>query len=289
MTFDCVLDARAGTGECPTWSIPEQALYWVDIPGKALNRFDPRTGENRVLRMPSDIGSFALRASGGFVVALRDGIWLAGRDGELERRVAEAPYDPAHHRFNDGRADRWGRFWVGGMNENRDRPSARLWRLDPDFSLHEMVDGLTVSNGLAWSPGSQTMYHSDTNALTIWAWDFDGPSGTIRNRRVFAQFSDETHRPDGGAVDSTGHYWSAFFRGGKVVRFAPDGRVVAEYPTPCACPTMCAFGGPDLRTLYVTSASRLRPAEELARFPRSGGVFAMHVDTPGMPEPYFDG
>ncbi len=288
-SFKCVLDAKARLGECPTWSVAEQVLYWVDIDGRTLNRFDPKTGSNEAMPMPTEPGSFALRAAGGFVVAMREGIWLVDARGRLERKVAEAPYDPTFNRFNDGRADRWGRFWVGSMNERRDAPIAKLWRLDVDLSLHEMLAGITISNGLAWGPGSETMYHADTPALTVWAYDFDGPSGQMRNRRVFAQFRRDTDRPDGAAVDANGHYWTAFFRGGRVARLAPDGRVVAEYPLPCMCPTMCAFGGPDLKTLFVTSASKERPADELARLPQSGGIFALQVDVPGMPEPVFGG
>ena len=148
-TLTCVLDARASLGECPTWSAREQVLYWVDINEPALHRFDPRTGLDRTMPMPASIGSFALRERGGFVVALRTGIFLADADGRIERKVADAPYDPHHHRFNDGRCDPRGRFLVGTMNENRDAPSAALYRLDPDFSLHRLLGDITISNGLA--------------------------------------------------------------------------------------------------------------------------------------------
>ena len=286
--FQCVLDARAGIGECPTWSLADRALWWVDIVGRTLNRFDPATGAAQALPMPADIGSFGLRAAGGFVAALRDGLWLVDDRGVLQRRVATAPYDSSTHRFNDGRCDPFGRFWVGSMNERRDAASAKLWRLDADLSLHEMVDGLTISNGLGWSPDARTMYHADTPAHTVWSWRVD-PTGEIADRRVFARFEGETDRPDGAAVDRDGHYWVAFYRGAKVVRIAPDGGVVAEYPTPCVCPTACAFGGPDLRTLFVTSATHERPADEIRRYPQSGGLFAMAVDVPGRPEPLFSG
>ena len=140
--LECVLDARASLGESPVWSVAEQALYWVDINAPALNRFDPATGENVAMPMPESIGCFALRASGGFVVALRDGFWLASKDGKLTRKVGNAPYDPAHHRFNDGRCDARGRLFAGYMNEGRDASSAALVRLDPDFTQ-------TQANGLA--------------------------------------------------------------------------------------------------------------------------------------------
>jgi len=287
--FECVLDIKASLGECPVWSIVEQVLYWVDINAPSLNRFDPRTGKNTAWAMPESIGSFALRSEGGFVAALRGGVWLTDGDGRLERKIAAAPYAPAHHRFNDGRADPQGRFWIGSMNENRDAATGALYCLDADHALAPMISGITISNGLAWSPDSRTMYHADTATRTIYAWQFDPATGGITNQRVFARFLGETERPDGGAVDREGCYWSAFYRGGRIVRLSPRGELVAEFPLPAMCPTMCSFGGPDLQTVYVTTARQHREAEELARLPHSGGIFAMRVDVPGMPEPAFAG
>jgi sugar lactone lactonase YvrE len=287
--FECALDIKASLGECPVWSVEEQALYWIDINAPSLNRFDPATGSNTAWPMPQSIGCFALRRRGGFIVALRDGLWLASQSGKLERRVAGAPYDPAHHRFNDGRADAGGRLWAGSMNENRDASTGALYRFDPDGVLVQVITDMTISNGLAFSPDGRTMYHADTPARSVDAYDFDVDTGTLANRRAFAHFSGETDRPDGAAVDSDGCYWSAFYRGGKVVRLSPQGERVAEYAVPAMCPTMCAFGGSDLKTLYITSARQMRDADELARLPMSGGIFAMRVDTPGMPEPKFAG
>ena len=239
--------------------------------------------------MPQAIGSFALRAGGGFVAALRDGVWFVDGHGRPERKIADAPYDPAHHRFNDGRADKEGRFWVGSMNEKRDANSARLYRLSCALDLTPVLDDMMISNGLGFSPDGGTMYHADTPARTVRAYDFDGARGEPSKGRVFARFDGETDRPDGAAVDSEGCYWSAFYRGGKVVRLSPQGALVAEYALPAMCPTMCAFGGDDLRTLYVTSARQMREPDELARLPASGGLFAMRVDVAGLPEPKFAG
>ncbi len=239
--------------------------------------------------MPDSIGCFALRASGGFVVALRDGFWLASEEGKLTRKVVNAPYDPAHHRFNDGRCDARGRLFAGYMNEARDGASAALVRLDPDFTQTQVISGMTISNGLAWSPDARTMYHADTPTQTINAYDYDPAAALPANPHAFARFTAEGDRPDGGAVDSEGCYWSAFYGGGKLVRIAPEGRILAAFALPAMCPTMCAFGGRDLRTLFVTSARQRRGDEELARLPLSGGIFAMPVDVPGLPEPKFAG
>jgi sugar lactone lactonase YvrE len=287
--FRCVLDIKASLGECPVWSVAEQVLYWVDINAPSLNRYDPAGGRNAVMPMPESIGSFALRRAGGFVVALRSGFWLARADGTLTRKVADAPYDPSHHRFNDGRCDPQGRFLAGYMNERRDAGTAALMRLDADFAQTRLLAGMTISNGLAFSPDGRTMYHADTPTQVIRAYDYDAASGIPANPRVLARFTDEGDRPDGGAVDRDGCYWSAMYRGGSVLRISPDGSVLARFPVPAMCPTMCAFGGADLRTLYVTSARQMRPLAELAALPLSGGLFAMAVDVPGLPEPAFAG
>jgi sugar lactone lactonase YvrE len=285
----CVLDVKAGLGESPVWSARDKALYWVDINAPSLNKFDPESGRNQVMPMPESIGSFALRKPAGFIVALRSGIWLAAPDGEIERRIVAAPYDPAHHRFNDGRCDAAGRFVVGSMNEKRDAASGTLVRIDADGRMTTLVTGFTISNGLGWSPDGRTMYHADTPARIVRAYDYDMVTGTPSNPRVFVQWQGETDRPDGCAVDSEGNYWSAFYRGGKVVKLSPSGETLAEYPLAARFPTMCAFGGADLRTLYVTSARQHCDAEERAKLPQSGGIFAMRVDVPGLPEPYFAG
>jgi sugar lactone lactonase YvrE len=287
--FVCVLDSKSSLGECPVWSAHERVLYWVDINAPSLNRFDPATGGNVAMPMPESIGSFALRAGGGFMVALRGGIWLARADGKLERKILDAPYDPAHHRFNDGRCDPQGRFFAGTMNERRDAYSAELLRIDADCTMTPILKDLMISNGLAWSPDGRTMYHADTPTHIVRAFDYDAATGTPSQPRVFAQWDGETDRPDGGAVDSAGNYWTEFYRGGKVLQLSPRGETLAEYPIPTMCPTMCAFGGPDLRTLYVTSARQMREPDELARLPQSGGIFAMTVAIPGLPEPAFAG
>jgi sugar lactone lactonase YvrE len=175
------------------------------------------------------------------------------------------------------------------MNEKRDASSAKLYRLDPDFTLATMIPDLMISNGLAWSPDGHTLYHADTPTRAINAWEYDAATGAIANRRTLAQFTGENDRPDGAAVDREGCYWSAFYRAGKIVRLSPLGEVLSEVPLPAMCPTMCAFGGPDLKTLFVTTARQHRDPEELARLPRSGGIFTLRVDVPGLPEPKFAG
>jgi sugar lactone lactonase YvrE len=280
----CVLDARAELGECPVWSVPEQALYWIDIRAPALHRLDPATGASRTWSMPSRIGSFGLRESGtGAVVALVDGFHLVDFDtGGLEFLVG--PEQVPGTRFNDGKVSPDGRFWAGTMDEEQlSRPIAALYRLDPDHSLHRVVDDLIVSNGLGWTADGRTMFHSDSKGQVIWAYDYDPGSGTPSNRRVVARPTEEVGRPDGAAIDEQGYYWSAGISAGVLNRWSPDGRLDRSIPLPCSNPTAPCFGGADLKTIYVTSLRHDLPADVLAAKPLSGGIFAVQVDVPGVP------
>ncbi|XKE43901.1 SMP-30/gluconolactonase/LRE family protein [Halomonas organivorans] len=288
--FRSVLSARASLGECPVWAGDEGVLYWVDIEAPSLNRFDPATGENTAYPMPEHIGCFGRRAQGGFIAGLRSGLWLLDASARPVECLARPVADTSVSRFNDGRVDPWGRFWAGTIHEPRDEPLASLYRVDADLSCRRLAGEVLVSNGVAFSPDRRWAYHSDTPNHVIYRYPLDPDSGEILGpREVFHRFPFGNGRPDGAAVDSEGHYWSALFEGGRVVRLSPEGEIVAGYPIPARCPTMCAFGGEDLKTLYVTSARHGRPAEELAAYPESGDLFAMRVEVAGRPEPLFAG
>jgi len=286
----CVLDARAELGECPVWSAEEQALYWVDVRAPALHRLDPATGGTRTWPLPRRVGSFGLRESGGAVVALVEGFHLLDLDtGALTFLAGPDAHVPGT-RFNDGKVSPEGRFWAGTMDEESlSRPIAALYRLDPDGGVHRVVDGLIVSNGLAWSADGRTMFHSDSKGMVIWAYDYDPEHGTVANRRVLARPSEEVGRPDGAATDVEGFYWSAGISAGVLNRWAPDGRLDRSIPLPCSNPTMPCFGGPDLRTIFITSLRHDLPADVLEAKPLSGGIFAVRVDAPGVPVGRFKG
>ena len=286
----CVLDAKARLGECPVWSPEEQALYWVDILAPALHRHEPATGASRSWPMPSSIGSFGLDRRGGAVVALRHGFHrLDLATGELTFLVHPEPDRPGN-RLNDGKVAPDGSFWAGTMDEERlARPTGSLYRLDPDGSCRKMVEGLIVSNGLAWSADGRTLFHSDSKAQVIWAWDHDLATGAIANRREVARPSSAVGRPDGGAADVAGFYWSAGISAGVLNRWAPDGRLDRRIELPCAAPTCPCFGGADLRTIFVTSLRHDLSAAQLAERPLSGGIFALEVEVPGVPVARFKG
>lgn len=285
-----VLNAQATLAECPVWATDEQVLYWVDIVAPSLNRFDPATGHNQSWTLPENIGCFGRRHQGGFIAGLRSGIWLLDDNAQLKECLARPVEDTTISRFNDGRVDPWGRFWAGTIHEPRDRPAAQLFRVDREFNCTRLAGDIKVSNGLAFSPDKRWAYHSDTPNHVIYRYPLDPETGDIvGDREVFHQFPFGKGRPDGAAMDSEGYYWSALFEGGRIVRISPEGNIVAEYPLPAPCPTMVAFGGADLKTLFITTARENRSQDELTRWPESGNIFALKVDIAGCPEPLFMG
>jgi sugar lactone lactonase YvrE len=280
-------------GESPFW-LPNSGgwLWWCDIPGKVLHTVQPSTMAHAWWHFDTEPCSCAPLPDGKILLAMRDGLHRFTPPTSKLEKLAPPPYDPSTERFNDGKADPQGRFWVGTIYEPRDPPKAALYRWVGFGALQRMADGITVSNGLAFSPDGRTMYWSDTKAHTIYAFDMEPLGGSIRNRRVFAQFplrdpaqplSAYGGRPDGAAMDVEGCYWVAMFEGARVLRLSPEGVVLAEIQLPVRCPTMPCFGGDDMQTLFITTAREKRPAEELAREPWAGGVLQVRVGVPGLP------
>jgi sugar lactone lactonase YvrE len=286
--MNCVLPIEASIGECPRWHPHEQLLYWVDIMEPSINRFDPVTGTNRSWKMPERIGCFGFRRGGGLIAGMQSGIFMIDLAPRLVlTKVFDFEPDNPNTRFNDGRVCPGGRFWAGTNIESMDKRVGALFRFDPNGNCTRMVDGLICSNGLAFSPDGSIMYHSDSRQDYVWAWDYDKRSGEISNQRVFLQIDIQEGRPDGAAVDAQGYYWIAHVGGWHIARYKPDGSIDRVIGVPVQRPTMCAFGGPDLKTLYVTSARSPLSAQALAKQPLAGSLFAMAVEVPGLAEPYF--
>jgi sugar lactone lactonase YvrE len=291
LTWAALPVAPALLGESPFWHPDEGALYWCDIPGKALHRWHAASGAHRGWSFDVEPGCCAPVPGGTLIVAFRDGLFHFDPASGERTRLAKPPYDTASERFNDGKADPQGRFWAGTMSEERGVAKAALYRWGAD-GLKRMAGDISTSNGLAFSPDGRTLYWSDTPSHSVMAYDFDPVQGTMGAARVFATFEPKQPgqglagyggRPDGAAVDIEGAYWCAMYEGQRLVRFAADGRVLQSIDLPVRCPTMPCFGGPDLRTLYVTTASKGRPAEELAAQPLAGCVLHTRVDVPGLP------
>ena len=285
----CALPARALLGEAPLWDPEDRLLYWVDIKGRSVHRFDPATGRDTKWPTPEDVGSLARRAAGGLVVALRSGFHFLDVVTGAIRPVAQPERDRPENRFNDGKPDRRGRFWAGSMHDPETRPTGALYRLDPDGACHRMVDGVVISNALCWSPDGRTMYHADTVRRVVWAWDSDPDRGEIANRRVFVEVPPDEGAPDGATVDAEGFVWLAHWDGWCVPRHDPAGRTERVLRLPVQRPTCPAFGGPGLDVLYVTTASIGLSADALAAQPWAGGILALDPGVRGVPEARFRG
>jgi sugar lactone lactonase YvrE len=278
-------------GESPFWHPDEAALYWCDIPGKALHRWHPGTAAHQHWNFDTEPGCCAPMVGGELMLAMRDGLFRFSTQTGQRTPLVAAPYNGRSERFNDGKADPQGRLWVGTIYEPRQPANAALYCWDAG-QLRRVAGDITVSNGLAFSPDGQTLYWSDTFAHRISAFAVDGASGQLSKGRTMVQFPLKTPgqdlatyggRPDGAAVDVQGNYWVAMFEGQRLLRLAPDGQLLQELPLPVRCPTMPCFGGADLRTLYVTTSRHTRPADELAAQPLAGCVLTMRVDVPGLP------
>jgi sugar lactone lactonase YvrE len=284
-----VVPAGNKLGEGPVWCPREQALYWVDIERSCLQRFHPESGAVRRWQLPERIGSLALREVGGAVLALASGFAFFDFASGAIQRLAAPEKDNPRNRFNDGKCDRAGRFWAGTMDDRLSEHTGALYRLDPNLSFDRMATGIGIPNSIAWSPDDRVFYFADTMDRIIYAYDFDRDSGAIANRRVFCTFEDQPGNPDGSTVDAEGCLWNAQWDGWRVVRYDPRGRVERIVALPVQKPTSCMFGGPDLATLYVTSAIWDLDEAALARQPLAGHLLAVEVGIRGLQEPRFAG
>ena len=300
-----------GLSESPLWDDRRQCWFWIDIPNRRVHRHS--NDEHRIWQLPDDDtydpGAIALTEENDLLVALRAGIAQFNPDqaaGDIAPKILiPAPYDTATTRFNDGGVDMQGRWWIGSLFAPKTRAGAGLYCLERG-QLHAVLGeqanaepyqswGVTTANGWAISPDSQTLYHGDTQAHTVYRYDFAADksvTSALSNRRVFFQTEDTRNnpnatepyqgRPDGAVIDSAGNYWSALFEGGQIVQTAPNGIVLQKIPLPAKCPTMLCFGGADLKTLIITTAGT-RPEAELAEFPANGTILKLRVDTAGLP------
>lgn len=272
-------------GECPLWDERAQCLWWVDIRQPAIRRLDHASGTVQSWPMPALVGSIALVDDGRLLVALPQQFALFDpREASLVPFVEPPPMPPGH-RFNDGRCDRQGRFWVGSMHNVTRAPEGVLHCLD-GRTLRAERGGICVPNSLAFSPGGGTMYFADSLRYALYAYDYDGASGRVGAERVLAT-TQPPGFPDGSTVDAEGFLWNAEFNAARVVRYAPDGRIDRVIAMPVPRPTCCAFGGPALDVLYVTTASQQMTPAELEAQPLAGALLALRPGVRGLPEPRF--
>lgn len=288
----CVLPAAAQLGECPTWSADDNRLYWIDIDGRAIHRYDPATGLDEHRPAPGRPGSLALTDTPGrLLVALEGRLGFDDWPSGAWRDWIELEPEDIGNRLNDGRSDPRGRFWVGSMWDPAaaGKSTGLLHRVEPDGTAVTVRSGIGVANGLAFSPDGRTMYFADTHRDTVWVYDYDVDDGEASNERVFLDFGPLPGRPDGACVDEAGCYWIACVMGGMVLRVTPTGAIDRRILVSADKPTMPAFGGPGLSTLFITTIGGGGSHQVDPSQPEAGGLFALEPGVSGLPEPRFGG
>jgi sugar lactone lactonase YvrE len=276
-------------GESPLWCTATQSLLWLDIDGGLLQRFHPSTGRRDTFAFDdSFVGSLALMKERGKVLLGID-LALFAFDLATGQRTLLCQVEPPDrdNRLNDGRCDSHGRFWVGTMDNQLSRPNGAFYRVDTDGTSHRMFGEVIVANTVAFAPAGDTLYFSDTRRFMTWQFTLDSARGALSDRRVFVDHTATRSRPDGACVDAQGHVWNAIFGGARVVRFSPSGQVDRVIELPVTNPTCACLGGPELKTLYITTARKFLDRRQLRSQPLAGAVLAIDVDVPGLPEQRF--
>ena len=286
-----VLNIMAELGECPIWCVEDQALYWIDIDRMTINRFDPKDGKNKEWKLPAMPGCFALCDGNGAVIAARDGIYDFNFANGTAKMLCKAPFDTSVMRFNDGRTDRQGRLWAGTLAVDfaqMGKIPGAFYRYD-GVTLESGISPIAIANGTAFSPDGKTMYRAESGELRVYAYDYNPDLGVASRQRVFAEIPQGFGAPDGAAIDSEGGYWVALPAGAKtggVARFKPDGKMDFYFEMPVLVPTMIAFGGPNMSTLYITTA-RLEALMPKPIPDSAGNLFAVETPFRGIPEAKF--
>ena len=278
-----ILDAKAIVGEGALWHPHEKVLYWVDIEGKMLHIFDPATEQDKAFPVKERIGTVVPLEKGGVIVALQNGIHKLDTKTEELTFIAN-PIKEKDIRFNDGKCDPAGRFWVGTMALDARKGAAVLYRIDTDKTIHQVLDNLTISNGIVWSADQKTMYFIDTPTGQVQAFDFNGKTGEIGNGRVVVEIAKSEGSPDGMAIDADGNLWIALHKGGAVGCWNPiTGKLLEKITVAAPQTTSCAFGGENLDTLYITSGTEGLTEKQQKQYPASGGIFAVKPGVRGVP------
>ena len=280
-------DIRALLGEGPAWDARSGRVLSVDIEGRRLHRTDPESGATQSLEVAEAIGVCLPRGSGGYVAALETGFHAISDDGKVEELV-RVDTRAEGLRFNDGACDPQGRLWAGTMAWDARPGAGALYRLDPDLRLERVLDGVTISNGLGWSPDGGTLYYVDTPTMRVDAFDYDPPTGNVSRRRTFVELPGPG-RPDGLCVDAEGAVWVALWGGWSVERYLIDGRLDAVIPLPVAQVSSCAFGGPELDQLFITSAWVGLSDEDRDAQPLAGSLFRARPGVQGLAQASFAG
>ena len=289
MKAELVLDCENHHGEGIFWNPEDQRVWWTDIEGRALWSYDPASGDHQKIEMTERVCCFAPRAAGGMIIAYADRVVLRDAGSGEETLICEFEPDNPETRLNDGRTDRQGRLVAGGMNEVSGKADSSVISIGTDLSVTTLIEGVSCANSTCFSADGRTMFFADTPDREIVAYDYEPETGAASNRRVHASFKDEPGLPDGSCVDAEGGVWNAEWEGHRVVRVAPDGRIDCVIDVPVWKPTCCAFGGPDLDTLFITTSRLMSDDEALAKEPTSGGLYAVKPGFRGALDAPFNG
>jgi sugar lactone lactonase YvrE len=283
---ECIWPLEAQLGEGPVWVAEEQALWFVDIKAPCIHRFHPATGDRKTWNAPEQVSFLAPIKGGGFVVGLQSGLHRFDPKTGAFTLVATVERPDLGNRLNDGYVDAKGRLWFGSMDDAEKARQGSLYRWSPGGQVQRMDQGYAITNGPAASPDGRTLYHNETRDGIVYAFDL-ADDGSLSNKREFVRVDPPAH-PDGPVVDSEGCLWQSLFGGWGVDRYSPDGKRIGRLELPVSNVTKVAFGGEDLKTLYITTAWLHLKPEDRPKQPLAGGLFAARVATPGLPQNYLD-
>jgi sugar lactone lactonase YvrE len=281
--IEVVVDAGATLGEGPAWDVRENVVWWVDITRNLLHRYDPSSGHDSTIDVGQAVGAVVPRASGGLALAVQDGFAVLDPKTRRVDLIAPVEKDRPENRMNDAKCDTSGRLWGGTMAFDEAPGKGAFYRLDTNHTVVKILDHVTCSNGIGWSPDDRVMYYIDSGAQQVDIFDYDRATGDVRNRRKLITIPVEAGVPDGMAVDAQGYIWVAFWGGAAIRRFAPDGSLDRVVEIPAKQVTSCVFAGRDLTDLYITSAREGLAEADLAAYPHSGALFVYHPAVAGQP------
>ncbi|MFZ0369019.1 MAG: SMP-30/gluconolactonase/LRE family protein [Halobacillus sp.] len=290
MSVKLVLDSKSTLGEGPSWDSEKEVLYWVDIVGKKIHRYDPVQHENTTVELEQYPGTIQPREDGEVILALQNGFYFYNWMSETLEPITDPENHLPGNRFNDGKCDPAGRFWAGTMNLEEKQDKGALYRLDTNLEVTEKLNGLSISNGLAWSPDHAYMYHIDTPTKQVVRYDFNMETGEITNPKTVVTIPEDQGSPDGMTIDEEGMLWIAHFGGAGVSRWNPEkGECVEFIDVPASNVTCCVFGGKDMNELYITTARKDMSEEDLEKYPEAGGLFKLKTKVRGLPSYPFKG
>ncbi|MBB3124287.1 sugar lactone lactonase YvrE [Mesoflavibacter sabulilitoris] len=285
-TLEYKINSKLGEGAI--WNYKTEELYWVDIEGQTLNIYNPKTKNNNVIKTPSKIGTVVPYTKQQAVIALEDGIYQVNLDNGKLNQISNIEASMTENRFNDGKCDPQGNFWVGSMHLKESSPKASLYKVAPNGTTTKMIDSVTISNGIVWSKDAKTMYYIDTPTKTIKSYNYDIKTSTISNEKVAVNVPESLGYPDGMTIDQNDMLWVALWNGNAVAQFNPKtGQLISKIEVPAHNVTSCAFGGKNLDVLYITTSTKDMTNEEREKYPLAGSIFKYKPEAKGRPAFFF--